>query len=76
MGKVISIESSRYAKALKERNQFLRNHPELAPLQREIDEKLKKAGSTHNRLVIIRNLMMDSFLEMDEMLQSLVGNRR
>jgi ribosomal protein S24E len=76
VAKVIPIESSRYAKALKRRDLFLKSHPELVPLQREIDEKLRKAGSLHNRLVIIRNLMMDSFLEMDEKLQALVSNRR
>jgi hypothetical protein len=63
VAKVIPIESSRYAKALKRRDLFLKSHPELVPLQREIDEKL-------------RNLMMDSFLEMDEKLQALVSNRR
>lgn len=75
MGKLIPIESSRSGKALRERDRFLRNHPELKPLQREIDEMLRKAGSTHNRLVMIRNLMMDSLLEMNDRLQSVVGNR-
>ncbi len=75
MGKVISIDSSRSAKALRERDRFLADHPELKPLQREIDEMLRKAGSRHNRLVMIRNLMMDSFFDLNDKLQSMVGNR-
>ncbi len=75
MGKVIRIESSRSAKALRERDSFLASHPELKPFQREIDEMLRKAGSRHNRLVMIRNLMMDSFQDLNDRLQSMVGNR-
>jgi hypothetical protein len=75
MAKVIPIESSRSARALRERDSFLRKHPELKPLQREIDEMLRKAGSRHNRLVMIRNLMMDSFQDLNDRLQSMVGNR-
>jgi hypothetical protein len=74
VAKVIPIESSRSAKALGERDRFLVKHPELKPLQRDIDEMLRKAGSRHNRLVMIRNLMMDSFLDLNERLQSVVGN--
>jgi hypothetical protein len=74
MGKVIQIGSSRSAKALRERDSFLTMHPELKPLQREIDEMLRKAGSRHNRLVMIRNMMMDSFLDLNDRLQSVVGN--
>ncbi|MGB6065050.1 MAG: hypothetical protein WBG50_09590 [Desulfomonilaceae bacterium] len=75
MGKVIRIESSRSAKALKQRDSFLDKHPELRPLQHEIDETLRKSGSRHNRLVLIHNLMMDSFLDMNDRLQSVVGDR-
>jgi hypothetical protein len=75
MGEVIRIESSRSAKALKERDRFLADHPELKPLQREVDDMLRKAGSTHNRLVMIRNMMMDSFLDLNDRLQSMAGNR-
>jgi hypothetical protein len=48
MGEVIRIESSRSARALRERDRFLGKHPELKPLQREVDDMLRKAGSTHN----------------------------
>jgi len=75
MGEVIRIESSRSAKALKERDRFLCKHPELKPLQREVDYMLRKAGSTHNRLVMIHNLMMDSLLDLNDRLQSVAGNR-
>jgi len=75
MGEVIRIESSRSARALKERDRFLSKHPELKPLQREVDDMLRKAGSTHNRLVTIHNLMMDSLLDLNDRLQSVAGNR-
>ena len=75
MGKVIPIETSRSARALRERDRFLAKHPELKPLQSQIDEMLRKAGSRHNRLVMIRNLMLDSFLDLNDRLQSMVGNR-
>jgi hypothetical protein len=75
MGEVIRIDSSRSARALKERDLFLSKHPELKPLQREVDDMLRKAGSRHNRLVMIRNLMMDSFLDLNDRLQSMAGNR-
>jgi hypothetical protein len=75
MGEVIRIESSRSARTLKERDCFLSKHPELKPLQREVDDMLRKAGTTHNRLVMIHNLMMDSLLDLNDRLQSVAGNR-
>ena len=68
------IRTDQHAKALKARDRFLRSHPELREFQRKIDERLKKASSDHNRLVIIHNWMMDSFFELDRKLQNLAGS--
>lgn len=76
MPHLFEVHNERQAHALKERDRFLSTHPELRSLQKEIDERLKGAASGHNRLVLIHDLMMDSFLEMDRRLQRLLGRRR
>lgn len=43
----------------------------MRELQRQIDVRLKKAVSTENRLVVIHDLMMESFLKLDNKLKSL-----
>jgi hypothetical protein len=73
---LFEVNNERQANALKERDRFLSSHPELKGLQRKIDERLKGASTGHNRLVLIHDLMMDSFLEMDRKLQVLLGGRR
>ena len=76
MPHLFKINTERHADALKERDRFLSSHPELRAFQKEIDERLKGAATGHNRLVVIHDLMMDSFLEMDRKLQTLLGRRR
>jgi hypothetical protein len=71
MSHLSMVISEEHAKALLERDQFLREHPELLELQREIDDRLKNAMSTENRLVLIHDLMMESFLKLDEKLKTL-----
>ncbi len=73
MGHLFEVNSERQAKALKERDRFLRSHPELRGFQKKIDDRLKGAATGHNRLVLIHDLMMDSFREMDRRLQTLLG---
>jgi len=75
MANLFSVKSPEHAQALQDRDRFLREHPELVQLQRHIDDRLKKASSNHNRLVMIHTLMMDSFLEMHRQLRSLAGRR-
>lgn len=75
MPKPFAVESKAHAGALKNRDSFLAEHPELAELQREIDEKLEKADSDHNRLVLISDLMMESFMKLDARLQDIRRNR-
>ncbi|HMK36098.1 MAG TPA: hypothetical protein VK463_13580 [Desulfomonilaceae bacterium] len=74
MGNVISMRSDEYYEALERREVFLSKHPELRPLQRKIDESLKKADTQQNRLVIMRELMMDSLNEMTESLNSMISS--
>ncbi|MDQ7783396.1 MAG: DUF3135 domain-containing protein [Desulfomonilaceae bacterium] len=76
MRNLSSIKTKEHARALEQRDRFLQDHPELARLQSTIDHKLSNASTTHNRLVIIHNLMMDSLREMDKRLQEVLGRRR
>lgn len=66
------VTSSRLAEALQDRDKFLKKHPELAVLQKEIDTKLKNAASDHNRMIVIQDLMMASVQELSRKLRSLV----
>lgn len=65
------VKSNHQAEALKERDLFLREHPELRELQSRIDSKLENAESDHNRLILLHEMMMASFLELNERLQDL-----
>jgi hypothetical protein len=69
MAHLFSIKNNRQSEALMERDLFLREHPELREFQRKIDDRLRRAGSAHNRLVVIYEMMMDSFRELNAKLQ-------
>ncbi len=69
MANLILVKSNRLKKALIDRDEFLRKHSELLSLQRKIDEKMRKAKTSHNRLVLIHTLMMDSVNELHNKLQ-------
>ena len=71
MSKLHAIKSELLAVAVRERDRFLEDHPELRDLQKEIDQRLNGAETDHNRLVLMNQLMMESFLKLDEKLQSL-----
>lgn len=73
MAHLVTIRNEQHARALLARDRFLKRHPDLRGLQRRIDDKLRKAGSDHNRLVLINTWMMDSFFELFRKLQSLVS---
>jgi len=49
-----------------ELNAFLKEHPELKPLQEEIDKRLEGAGNQNNRLVIIHQMMMSKVAELSK----------
>ncbi len=69
MAHLFSVKNARQAEALRERDDFLREHPELREFQRKIDDRLRRAGSAHNRLVVIYEMMMDSLMELNTKLQ-------
>lgn len=75
MTHLFEVKSCRHAEALRERDRFLLTHPKLKAFQETIDRELKKAHSSHNRLVVIHTMMMESFLEMHKKLQELVKKR-
>jgi len=56
---------------VKERDEFLAKHPELQPLQDEINDIINKAGNKHNRNVVIQNLMLTRFHEINKLLKNL-----
>lgn len=76
MARLTIVQSSPEAQALKERDRFLDEHPELRRLQSEIDHKLQNAESDHNRLVLLHKMMMESFTKMNQNLQKLVEIRK
>ncbi len=73
MAHLFRIKNDKQAEALMERDRFLREHPELRAFQRKIDERLRRAGSAHNRLVVIYEMMMDSFMELNAKLHEVSG---
>jgi hypothetical protein len=69
MAYLFPIKNESFAAALSARDHYLSAHPELRHLQREIDARLHSASTTHNRLVVIHELMMDAFVELNNKLQ-------
>ncbi len=76
MAHLFPVKSETFAAALSARDRFLSAHPELKALQQTIDARLKSASSNHNRLVVIHELMMEAFLELNSKLQSIKAGRR
>lgn len=65
------MDTVKLFKLKQELNAFLEAHPELKPLQLEIETELDKAGCQENRLKVISNLMMSKFFELNDALKSL-----
>lgn len=65
------MDSEAYFKAKSNLNQFLAENPRLKPMQAEIDRVLDSAGNNHNRLVILKKLMMDKVKELENALLDL-----
>ncbi len=55
-------------KAVGDRDRFLEEHPELKPLQEEIEKRLRSAGSIENRIAILRNMMDEKLFELRQAL--------
>lgn len=48
---------SKIQEAVKARNEFLEEHPELKRFQKEIEKEMSKAGSWENRWAILKSMM-------------------
>jgi len=57
-------------KAKQDLNQFLREHPELQPLQDRVDRVLNQAGNQQNRIAILSHLLSNSLKDLTEALAS------
>ncbi len=64
----------RIRKAVEEREKFLEEHPELRPLQEEIERRTKNAGTPENRMAIIEEMMMEKVRELQDRLMALRGS--
>jgi hypothetical protein len=60
-------------KAKQDLNQFLREHPDLQPLQDKIDRVLNLAGNQQNRLAALSHLLNNSLKELNEVLKELTS---
>jgi hypothetical protein len=58
-------------KAKQDLNQFLRENPDLQPLQDKIDRVLNLAGSQQNRLAVLSYLLNNSLKELNEALRAI-----
>lgn len=70
---VHKLFSENLEKAIKVRKEFLDNLPpdkkeKMLQFQKEIEEKLNKAGNQHNRMIICRQLMMEKLAEFNRQL--------
>ena len=62
-----NIDFNKIKEAVRQRDDFLEEHPELQPLQDEINEVLKKAGKNHhNRQVALQTMMLNSWFRIVE----------
>jgi len=58
------MDTKRIFELQMEINRLLEERPEYKPLQEEITNKLKNAGNTHNRLVLMNKLLMEKVAEL------------
>ena len=65
------MDSKKIFELKQEIQRLLKERPEYIPLQKKIEERMKGAINQNNRLTIIRDMMMDSFMEMNESLKQL-----
>ncbi len=65
------MDSVKIFQLKQEISKLLEERPELSPLQERLDLVLKSAGTQHNRLVMINQLMMDSMNDLKSKMESL-----
>lgn len=55
----------------KEINRLLSERPEYKKFQEELEEKLRNAGSSHNRMVLLKMLMAENVEKLQNALKEL-----
>jgi hypothetical protein len=77
MGQLLAIrnpsDSESLRKAIEERDRFLERNPNLKPYQREIERRMKNAGSSENRMAILSMMMQEKLMELKEQCGALVA---
>ena len=68
------MDSEKIWELKQEINKLLTERPEYIPFQKRIDEMLKGAGSQHNRMILIKEMMFEKVNELNEQLQILSSN--
>jgi len=54
----------RLRQAVEARDAFLKEHPELQPLQDEITRLMRQMGSPHNRMALLDSMLRERVLEL------------
>lgn len=58
-------------KAVEARDEFLMEHPELRPFQKEIEKEMRNAGNYNNRASVLKAMMDKRMLELKQNLLAL-----
>ncbi len=61
----------RIRKAVEARDRFLKEHPELQPLQEEITALMQKLGSRENRMAVLDGMMREKLMELQRRLSEM-----
>ena len=74
MARLLEFKSKRYCEALRARSEFIESLPperkkKALEYQKEIDDKLRGAGSENNRFVLIRKMVEEAFDELGRQLR-------
>ena len=63
------IDFNKIKDLVRQRDEFLAAHPELQPLQDEVNKQLKKAGNDiQRRNAVIQNMLMNTWFEITKVL--------
>lgn len=65
------VDPSKVWELQRKLNEFLEEHPELREYQDKITKTLQGAGSSHNRLVLLRQMMVEKTMEIQEKFQEI-----
>ena len=60
------LHSNKLYELIKARDALIKERPELEALQIELERRLRGAGTTHNRCLIIKQMMMESMNRLSE----------